>query len=99
MNRYFQIRRLRGPVLLLLLGVMALLKELHILGFSQSWPLLLILAGVFLLAERAALTSEEMYPPMPVQGAGAQQNSAQPTSAIVPAHEQEYGNGHEGDQS
>ena len=107
MNRYFMIRRLRGPVLLLVLGVMALLKETHVLGFSKSWPLLLILAGVFLLAERAALSGEDLYPPMPfpggpgsgVPGPGGQPNAAPPSTAIVPAHEPGFGNGgneHEG---
>jgi LiaI-LiaF-like transmembrane region len=99
MNRYFMIRRLRVPVFLMLIGVMFLLKEMHVLGIHQSWPLILIFFGVFMLAERAALSDEEMYSPMPVQGAAAQPNSAQPTNAIVPAHEQEYGNRHEGDQS
>ena len=55
MNRYFLIRRLRGPAFLLLVGMNALLAQAHILGWGQSWPLYLILAGVLLLAERAAL--------------------------------------------
>ncbi len=55
MNRYILIRRLRGPAFLLLVGVNALLAQAHILGWSQSWPFYLILAGVISLAERAAL--------------------------------------------
>jgi hypothetical protein len=98
------IRRLRGPVLLLVLGVMAFLKQMHIMRFGQSWPFLLILAGVFLLAERAALANEDLYPPVPfpgVPGAGVPQSAGQPSTAIVPAHEAEFGNGgnhHEGGQ-
>ena len=101
MNRYFMIRRLRGPALLLLVGVMALLAQMHLLGWGRSWPLFLILAGVFLLAERAALSGEGLYPPMPFpgsQGSSAAQNAAVST-AIVPAHEPGYGNSgneHEG---
>jgi hypothetical protein len=102
MNRYFMIRRLRGPVFLLLVGVMALLAEMHILGWGRSWPLFLITAGVFLLAERAALANEEIYPPVPFPGAaGAAQSAEQPSTAIVPAHEAEFGNSgnnHEGGQ-
>ena len=57
MNRYILIRRLRGPAILLLIGVIALL---HATGVIHSfwhwfWPLLLILIGVLMLAERAAL--------------------------------------------
>jgi hypothetical protein len=66
MNRYLLIRRLRGPAYLLLVGVMALLAQAGILGWGQSWPLFLIMAGVLLLAERAALSYDggpEMTPP------------------------------------
>jgi hypothetical protein len=64
MNRYILIRRLRGPAVLLLIGVMALLAQARILGWGQSWPLILILLGLLLLAERAALAAEG-YPPPP----------------------------------
>ncbi len=53
MNRWLLIRRMRGPAFLLLFGVTALLHEWHILSFSQSWPLYLVLAGVLTLLERA----------------------------------------------
>lgn len=96
MNRYFMIRRMRGPAFLLLVGVMALLAQLHILGWGRSWPLFLIMAGVFLLAERAALSREEIYPSMPFPGvpdSSATQNAAPASTAMVPAHEQGFGNG------
>lgn len=58
MNRYFLIRRLKGPLILLLLGVVALL---HHAGVVHMWslfvPLLLILLGVLMLAERATLAT------------------------------------------
>jgi hypothetical protein len=73
MNRYILIRRLRGPAFLLLVGVNALLAQANILGWSQSWPFYLILAGVLLLAERAALAADgyPQYPGMPYAGANA----------------------------
>ena len=74
MSRYILIRRLRGPAFLLLVGVNALLAQANILGWSQSWPFYLILAGILLLAERAALAAEgyPQYPGVPYAGANAQ---------------------------
>ena len=64
MNRYILIRRLRGPLFILLVGVNALLAQKGILGWGESWPFYLILAGVLALAERAAMAGED-YPPYP----------------------------------
>jgi hypothetical protein len=66
MTRWLLIRRLRGPAYILLIGVMAMLQEWTNFGFGRSWPLLLILGGVFALAERAALaqTNLEAYDPV-----------------------------------
>jgi hypothetical protein len=58
MNRYHLIRRLRGPLFLLLLGVLALLAQMNILHWSHSWPIFLIYFGAFMLAERAALAAD-----------------------------------------
>ena len=68
MSRYIMIRRLRGPVFLLLVGALALLNQAHILSWLQSWPFFLILWGVMMLAERAALAAEGGFPPGPYPG-------------------------------
>lgn len=106
MNRYIQIRRLRGPAFLLLVGVNALLAQAHIgLGWGKTWPLYLILAGVLALAERAALAAEGYPPPFPGAGYPGGVNptagpaAAEPASAIVPAHSEHFGNDNEGGQS
>ncbi len=83
MNQYLLLRRLRGPVILVTIGVMALLEQYNVLGFGQSWPLLLIVIGIMQLAERAALAQMEPppgsagvpypgapYPGAPYPGAG-----------------------------
>jgi hypothetical protein len=69
MSRYILIRRLRGPAFLLLIGVLALFHEWHMIHFWHFfWPLMLILWGVLLLAERAALAADGGYPPFPGGG-------------------------------
>lgn len=82
MNRYLMIRRLRWPALLLLVGVIALLAQTHVLRWGQSWPLFLIVLGVLLLAERAALASEDFAP---YPGAAWQGTSPAP-SQDAPRH-------------
>jgi hypothetical protein len=84
MSRYILIRRLRGPAFLLLVGVNALLAQAHILSWGHSWPFYLILAGVFALAERAALESEG-FPPFPgAPWQGSNQGTSQGTYGGAP---------------
>lgn len=108
MNRYILIRRLRGPAILLLLGIIALLHESGLVEFwSLFFPLLLILIGVLKLAERAALAAagdEVPYPgsPYPYGAATgpAPAGVAQPTgTTVVPPATQDYTRGPEGGQS
>lgn len=54
MNPYLFIHRIKGPAMLLVFGITALLNEWDILSFGKSWPLYLIVLGVLQLAERAA---------------------------------------------
>lgn len=68
MTSYILIRRLMGPSILLLLGIVALLSQAHIVHFAIFFPLLLILIGVIKLAERAALAVEDYPPPPPSWG-------------------------------
>ena len=105
MNRYILLRRLTGPSILLLLGVVALLHQADLVNWSIFVPLLLILIGVLKLAQRAALAAagdEPMYPGSPYSyGAGAPVSGAAaapappPGTSIVPAPSQEFGRGSE----
>lgn len=98
MNRYVLIRRLMGPCILLLIGLLALLEQSGVIShfWHLFWPLLLILIGVLKLAERAALASES-YPPYPYgtpAGAGTPPSQpgppANPGTSIVPADADDY---------
>ena len=69
MSRYIMICRLRFPAILLLVGVLALLHQMDIIGnfWHLFWPLLLIMLGLLMLAERAALAAEGGYAQGPCQ--------------------------------
>jgi len=106
MNRYIMIRRLRGPAILLLAGIILLLHEADLVEFWGLFiPLLLILIGVLKLAERAALAAAgegAFYPgsPYPYGATPAPATSPQvQPGAIVPAPTQDFGKGPEGGQS
>lgn len=112
MNRYILIRRLRGPVILLLIGSIALLHSTGVVHSFWHWffPLLFITLGLLLLAERAALASEEGFGMWPSGGApnpgaydprsatGVPPYPGQPT-AIVPAAPHDLGKDSNGGQS
>ena len=100
MSRYILIRRLRGPAFLLLIGIVALLHQTGVINhmWQLFWPLALILWGVLLLAERAALELEGYPPPTPdapypgvpyappPSGAGPGVPPGPISTAIVPAN-------------
>jgi hypothetical protein len=69
MNSWLLLRRLRGPAFLILVGFTALLNQWGILSFGRSWPLYLILAGIFGLAERAVMAASPPVAPPAYPGA------------------------------
>ena len=97
MNSYLWIHRVKGPAMLLVFGITALLNEWDIISYGKSWPLYLITFGILQLAERAAWTQaqQEQYaqgaqyspygPAVPVQPP-VQPASAgtSPSTAIAP---------------
>jgi hypothetical protein len=112
MSRYILIRRLRGPAFLLLIGVLALLRQTHVIEhfWHLFWPLLLILLGVFMLVERAALAADGGYsgfPGAPFSDQFSQQGSGtgippypgQPTALAIPPRPEEREIDPEGGQS
>jgi hypothetical protein len=70
MNTYIMIRRLRGPAILLLIGGVWLLHSTGVIDhpWHWFWPILLILLGVLMLAERLVLTAGDGYPQGPYPG-------------------------------
>jgi len=72
MNRYVFLHRIKGPVMILVFGITALLDQWGVLNFGQSWPLYLIVLGVLMLAERAAWMQAQSEMPPPAGYAGTQ---------------------------
>ncbi len=64
MNRaYMLARAVRGPLMLIALGVLLTLHRFQDIRFSKTWPALLILLGVMKLVERAALRAGQNSSP------------------------------------
>lgn len=93
MNQYLLLRRLRGPLLIVTIGVMALLDQYGVLSFGRSWPLILIVIGILMLAERVALSQAPPPPPGYYYpgGCGVPVNPAagQPTNEYVAPSQEE----------
>ncbi len=47
------VQAIRGPILLITLGVLFAIQQAGILAFSRTWPLILIVIGLTKLIERA----------------------------------------------
>jgi len=96
MNRYVMIHYLRWPSVLLLVGTLALLNQLNIIDqfWGWFWPLLLILIGGLMLAERAALAAmdrddEGTWP----YGGTPSTTAAPPETSIVRSNFGQHSNG------
>ena len=57
MNNRFPlfVQAIRGPILLITLGVLFAIHQAGVLPFSRTWPLLLIVIGLMKLFERMAM--------------------------------------------
>ena len=87
MNPYIFIHRIKGPAMLLVFGITALLNEWDIISFGRSWPLYLIVLGVLQLAERAAWSQwqQQQYAQAQyaAQGSGVTPPADVPSSSLV----------------
>ena len=59
------VQAIRGPILLITVGVLFALQQAGQLSFSHTWPLLIIVIGVLKLIERMLLPPQAPAPPMP----------------------------------
>lgn len=82
MNRWYQIRHLRGGAILILIGVLALLNQWRIMSWDKSWPFFLIVLGLLALAERAAWAADARAR----QEAQLNASFTQPGTGTIPAN-------------
>jgi Domain of unknown function (DUF5668) len=64
-RRALFVQAIRGPILLITLGVLFAIQQAGILAFSRTWPLILIVIGVTKLIERAVAPQTFVPPPPP----------------------------------
>jgi hypothetical protein len=63
------IQAIRGPILLITLGILFAIHQAGGLQIYRSWPLIIIVIGLMKLIERtAAAPGSGTYPPPPVTG-------------------------------
>lgn len=86
MNQYLFLRRMRGPIMLLVFGITAILDEYTGIHYSRSWPLYIIAWGLLKLAENAILAQN---PPSTLpQYPGYQQPGYQQPGYQQPGYQQ-----------
>jgi hypothetical protein len=61
---------IRGPILLIAVGVLFAIDHAGVFGIRQSWPVLLVLAGLLKLAEHVTEPKPPAAPPFAGPTAG-----------------------------
>jgi hypothetical protein len=61
---------IRGPVLLIALGILCAMHQAGVFSLGRTWPLIIIVVGVLKLIERAFLPPAPLPPQFPGQWAG-----------------------------
>ncbi len=61
---------IRGPILLITVGVLFAMQQSQVLPFSHTWPLLIIVIGILKLIERMFVPPQPPVPPVPPMPGG-----------------------------
>jgi hypothetical protein len=81
------LQSIRGPVLLITLGVLFAIHQAGILSFSRTWPLLIIVIGIMKLLERSSGPVPALPGEYPGRG-GYPPHGAYPPPAAYPPPQQ-----------
>lgn len=57
------VQAIRGPILLITLGVLFAIHQAGVLSFARTWPLILIVIGLLKLVERLVMRPRPVPPP------------------------------------
>ena len=63
----FFLQAIRGPILLITIGVLFAIHQAGILAFSRTWPLIIIVVGIMKLIERLAFQGSVPPPGGPIR--------------------------------
>ena len=63
------VQAIRGPIVLIVIGVLFLLQQMNVARLSQTWPFILIVIGLLVLLER--MIAPPGYVPQPPPPPGA----------------------------
>jgi hypothetical protein len=82
-------RRIMGPSVLLTVGVLFLLENLHVANFGRTWPVILLVVGVIKLLQGSASVEGHMRPSGPGEypAGGPSAPPPPPASPVVPTGE------------
>lgn len=61
-RRALYAQAIRGPILLITIGVLFAMHQAGVLHFSRTWPLIIIVIGVLKLIERMAMPQSPVPP-------------------------------------
>ena len=75
-RQYLLAQAVRGPILLITIGILFAMHQAGFVSFARTWPLILIVLGVMKLIERMVAPPVPPYVPPPY---------SQPYSAPPPA--------------
>ena len=74
------VRAVRGPVLLITVGILFAVHQAGAISFTRTWPVLIIVLGFMALLERS-MAPRSVYPQPPYPG---QPYAGQSTSSVPP---------------
>ena len=87
MNNGTLLSAIRGPVMLITVGVLLAIDNMFDVSFSRTWPVIIIMFGVLKLLER--LTVRPLEQPAYPQAYTAPAFNPQPTPAAEPPQEKQ----------
>lgn len=79
---YYRGRSMVGPAILVTIGTLSLIDNLHGPGWDRTWPVILLVIGVVLLMERGYLGGRPPSPPPGPEFPPAQQPPAEVNSEV-----------------